>query len=221
MLHFFCSVLLQCVAEVCCIVLQCAALCCSVLQCVAVRCSVLQCAEVCCIALQCVAVLQCAALRCSVLQCVCEKANATSPDADCEVTTLFLLCVVRFQRRFETTHFLFKVFPPDTLMQLYTTGWILHIVMYFPPDTLIQVYTTGWLLYIVIYFHPDTLTQVCTMWRNILARILRFQAFFSCLFQVFAPLDTVTQICIRPSVEHFQLRCQPSFFLNFDFDTVM
>ena len=67
MLQFFCSVLLQCVAAVCC---------CSVLlKCAALRCSVLQCAEVCCIALQCVAVLQCVALRCSVLQCVCEKSK--------------------------------------------------------------------------------------------------------------------------------------------------
>jgi len=47
--------LLQTSRNVCCSVLQCAAVCCSVLQCVAVCCSVLQCAAVCCSVLQCVA----------------------------------------------------------------------------------------------------------------------------------------------------------------------
>ena len=45
----------QCVAAVCCSVLQRVAACCSVLQCIAVCCSVFQCVAVCCSVLQCVA----------------------------------------------------------------------------------------------------------------------------------------------------------------------
>jgi len=103
-----CCSVLQC-AAVCCSVLQCAAVCCSVLQCAAVWCSVLQCAAVCCSVLQCAAVccsvvqygavccsvLKCAVACCSVFECaaMCLQCAAVC----CSVLQCVVVCCSRLQ----------------------------------------------------------------------------------------------------------------------------
>jgi len=63
--------------DMCCSVLQWAAVCCSVLQCVAVCCCASQCVAVCC------NVLQCVAVRCSALQFLLQNRGPWMPSFLC------------------------------------------------------------------------------------------------------------------------------------------